>query len=101
MIASAQRRSRWLETGCALSAVALAGVVRRLAIQPAFFHQNGHGAGWVLMAQCRPSTYGPGYAALFHPAALWCGVHAEAPVFAAQEVLATAAIGGAYAVARK
>ncbi|TMB49316.1 MAG: hypothetical protein E6J56_23520, partial [Deltaproteobacteria bacterium] len=64
MIASAQRRSRWLETGYAFSAVALAGVVRRLAIQPAFFHQNGHGAGWVLMAQCRPSTYGPGYAAL-------------------------------------
>ena len=100
MIASAQRRSRWLETGYAFSAVALAGVVRRLAIQPAFFHQNGHGAGWVLMAQCRPSTYGPGYAALFHPAALWGGAHAERAVFGAQEVLATAAIGAIYALAR-
>jgi len=100
MIASAQRRFRWLETGYAFSAVALAGVVRRVAIQPAFFHQNGHGAGWVLMAQCRPSTYGPGYAALFHPAAMWGGVHAERAVFAAQELLAMAAIGAVYALAR-
>src|SRR2546430_766713 len=100
MIASAQRRSRWVETGYALSGVAPAAVVRRLAIQPAFFHQNGHGAGWVRMAQCRPSSYGPGYAVLFHPAAIWGGVHGERAVLAAQEVLATAAIGGVYALAR-
>ncbi len=100
LIASVPRPSRWREAGWAFSAAALAGVVRHLAIQPAFFHQNGHGPGWVLMAQCRPSTYGPGYAALFHPAAMWGGMHGETAVFATQEVLATAAMAAVYALAR-
>lgn len=100
MIASAQPRSRWIDTVYALSAVAVAGIVRRLAIEPAFFHQNGHGAGWVLMAQCRPSTYGPGYPALFHPAAMWGGAHAEYAVFATQEILAAIAVGAVFALAR-
>ncbi len=96
----ARRRSRWLETAYALSAVTLAGVVQRLVTGAAFFHQNGHGAGWILMAQCRPSTYGPGYAALFHPAAIWGGMHAERAVFATQELLAATAVGAVFVVAR-
>jgi hypothetical protein len=40
-------------------------LLRRLLIEPAFFHQNGQGPLWIAYALGRESFYGPGYHQLF------------------------------------
>ncbi len=97
MLASARTTSRRLDgIGVALAA----SIVRRIVIAPAFFHQNGHGPGWVDHALCMSSSYGPGYASVLHLPARAAGVGAERGAFLAQEVLAALAVAAVYAIAR-
>lgn len=96
----APRRARHLDALLSVSAAVIIFAFRHFAIAPAFFHQNGHGADWVAMALCQPSTYGPGYYTFFHHAALLGGLHAEQAVFFAQECFAALAVIAVYAVGR-
>ncbi|MEI8254671.1 MAG: hypothetical protein WCJ30_03275 [Deltaproteobacteria bacterium] len=100
LCASARRGTRAAEGALAIAGAALVALVRHVAVTPAFFHQNGQGPGWIQLALCQPSTYGPGYAGLFHLAALAGGAHAERGVFALQEALAGLSAVAVYASAR-
>ena len=81
----------------ALGAATLA--LRRLRFDEAYFHQNGQGPLWIAHALGEPSSYGPGYAQVFH----WAASGAPDPdgaVFLAQGVLAALVPGAAFAIAR-
>jgi hypothetical protein len=100
VIRAAPRATRLPEISWGTGATVFVAALRRVTIEPGFFNQNAHGPGWVQMALCRPSDYGPGYASLFHGAASYAGVWAERGVFAAQECLAALAVGAVYVIAR-
>ncbi len=97
-LAGRRRNKRDLAAAVLVGVVAL--VFRDLAMEPAFFHQNGHGPSWIESARCGGSAYGPGYASLFHFAALTAGASAERGVFLVQECLAALAVSAVYAIAR-
>ncbi len=81
-----------------LSAGTLA--LRRLVLEPAFFHQNGQGPLWIETALCQPSGYGPGYRELFGGSAWLAGASPEAGVFLAQSILLSLAPALAFLAAR-
>jgi len=85
--------------GLGLSAIAF--VFWQLAVDAAYFHQNGHGPQWVRYATCLTSPYGPGYAAVFGPVAAWMSPGSERGVFGLQQVLMALAVAGLYAWARR
>jgi hypothetical protein len=97
-------RRRALVTAGLLAASALAVLgLRWLLLPRAFFHQNGHGASWVLYALSdHPglSSYGPGFAEVFGHAARAAGSEPELGVFLLQAIVGALAVPLTWVVAR-
>jgi hypothetical protein len=63
-------------------------LIRCVLLEPAFFHQSGHGPGWLESARRSGPPHGPGYAEVFGWVVYVWPQHQEAAVF-----FANAAIG--------
>jgi hypothetical protein len=81
-------RAQLAKTALPLAGLTVVGLVGWwLAIEPAFFHQNGQGPMWIEHALCGGSSYGPGYEEIFAWLAGMAPGNPEPVVFGAQAVL--------------
>ncbi len=96
-----RRREARQEAAIALGLSVVGFLFWQVAVDPAYFHQNGQGPEWVRYATCRTSPYGPGYSSLFGPVAAWTSPGSERGVFGLQQVLMALAVAGLYAGARR
>ncbi len=77
-------------------------VLRRLAVRPGFFHQNGQGPAWIgQIVTHRHHAYGPGFTELFGWTLRLAPDHPERAVFAWQGALAALGPLCAWSIARR
>jgi hypothetical protein len=76
-------------------------VLRRFAVPPAWFHQNGQGPTW-LVALDAPSrwSYGPGFGEVFQPVQWLAGANPAPTLFFEQGLWCAAAVGALWVATR-